>query len=49
MYQEFRPDRRLRPFVECGWVRSAAATTRVLPDGCVDLFVWAAQWWSSPP
>lgn len=37
VYREFRPDRRLRPFVECGWVRSgvmkrvrrAAAMTRI--------------------
>lgn len=41
MYQEFRPDRRLLPFVECGWVRSHLAdhSIHVLPDGCVDLFV----------
>jgi hypothetical protein len=41
LYQEFRPDRRLAPLVECGWVRSGSATRslRVMPDGCVDLFV----------
>jgi methylphosphotriester-DNA--protein-cysteine methyltransferase len=41
LYQEYRPDRRLAPLVECGWVRSASATRfiRVMPDGCVDLFV----------
>lgn len=41
MYQEFRPEQRLLPFVECGWALSAPTDrpTRVLPDGCVDLFV----------
>ncbi|UVO13685.1 AraC family transcriptional regulator [Mycobacterium sp. SVM_VP21] len=41
MYQEFRPEQRLREFVECGWVLPAPSdrATRVLPDGCVDLFV----------
>jgi AraC-like DNA-binding protein len=41
MYQEFRPDQRLGLLVECGWVRSAspARSLRVMPDGCVDLFV----------
>jgi AraC-like DNA-binding protein len=41
MYAEYRPDRRLAPLVECGWVRSssAAGPLRVMPDGCVDLFV----------
>jgi AraC-like DNA-binding protein len=41
MYQEFRPDRRLAPLVECGWARSGSATRslRVMPDGCADLFV----------
>lgn len=41
MYEEFRPDPRLLPFVECGWSRSGPGTSsaRVLPDGCVDLFV----------
>src|SRR5580692_1934823 len=41
MYQEFRPDRRLAPWVECAWTRSGSATRslRVMPDGCVDLFV----------
>jgi AraC-like DNA-binding protein len=41
MYREFRPDRRLAPWVECGWTRSGSATRslRVMPDGCVDLFV----------
>jgi hypothetical protein len=41
MYQEFRPNPRLAPLVECGWARSgsAARPLRVLPDGCVDLFV----------
>ena len=43
MYREFRPDQRLAPFVECGWLRSGAATPsiRVIPDGCVDFFVTA--------
>jgi hypothetical protein len=43
VYREFRPDRRLRRFVECGWVRSTstAPSIRVMPDGCVDLFVSA--------
>jgi AraC-like DNA-binding protein len=41
MYQEFRPNRRVAPLVECGWARSgsAARPLRVLPDGCADLFV----------
>jgi AraC-like DNA-binding protein len=41
LYREYRPDRRLAPLVECGWARSASATgfIRVIPDGCVDLFV----------
>jgi AraC-like DNA-binding protein len=41
MYEEFRPDRRLAPLVECGWVRSGSPTRslRVMPDGCADLFV----------
>jgi AraC-like DNA-binding protein len=41
LYQKYRPDRRLAPLVECGWARSASATgfIRVIPDGCVDLFV----------
>ncbi|MGA9678967.1 MAG: helix-turn-helix domain-containing protein [Mycobacterium sp.] len=41
VYQEYRPDRRLAPLVECGWARSAPAAGffRVIPDGCVDLFV----------
>jgi AraC-like DNA-binding protein len=41
MYREFRPDPRLAPFVECGWVRSGTATPsiRVMPDGCADVFV----------
>jgi len=41
VYREFRPDRRLEPFVECGWLRSGPATRsiRVMPDGCVDVFV----------
>lgn len=43
MYREFRPDPKLRPFVECGWLRSGSATPsiRVMPDGCVDVFVTA--------
>src|SRR6201996_8799669 len=43
VYREFRPDQRLRPFVECGWLRSGSATPaiRVMPDGCVDVFVTA--------
>jgi AraC-like DNA-binding protein len=41
MYREFPPDRRLRPFVECGWLRPGPATPsiRVMPDGCMDVFV----------
>jgi AraC-like DNA-binding protein len=41
MYREFRPARRLVPFVECGWLRSGSAGSRVrvIPDGCVDVFV----------
>ena len=43
MYREFRPDQRLAPFVECGWLRSGSTTPsiRVMPDGCVDFFVTA--------
>jgi AraC-like DNA-binding protein len=43
MYREFRPDPRLAPFVECGWLRSGSATPsiRVMPDGCADVFVTA--------
>lgn len=43
LYQEYRPDRGLAPFVDCGWVRQGSATRsiRVMPDGCVDLFVTA--------
>ena len=43
VYREFSPDRRLRPFVECGWLRSGLATPsiRVMPDGCMDVFVTA--------
>jgi AraC-like DNA-binding protein len=41
VYREFRPDHSLRFFVECGWLRSGSATPsiRVMPDGCVDVFV----------
>ncbi len=41
MYQEYRPNPRLAPLVECGWARSGSATRplRVMPDGCVDVFV----------
>ncbi len=41
MYEEYRHARQLAPLVECGWARSAPATgfIRVIPDGCVDLFV----------
>jgi AraC-like DNA-binding protein len=41
LYQEYRPDRRLASFVECGWTRAASSSgsIRVIPDGCVDLFV----------
>jgi AraC-like DNA-binding protein len=43
VYREFRPDQRLQPFVECGWLRSGSATPsiRVMPDGCADVFVTA--------
>ena len=41
LYQEFHPDKRLAPVVECAWVRSGSPTRslRVMPDGCADLFV----------
>lgn len=42
VYREFRPDQRLQPFVECGWLRSGLTPSiRVMPDGCVDVFVTA--------
>ena len=43
VYREVRPDERLRPFVECGWLRSgsSALSIRVMPDGCVDVFMTA--------
>jgi AraC-like DNA-binding protein len=43
MYREFRPDQRLGSFVECGWLQSGATTAsiRVMPDGCVDIFITA--------
>jgi AraC-like DNA-binding protein len=43
VYLEYPPVRALAPFVECGWVRSTATgdSLRVMPDGCVDLFVTA--------
>jgi AraC-like DNA-binding protein len=44
VYLEYLPVRTLAPFVECGWVRSsspAGDSLRVMPDGCVDLFVTA--------
>jgi AraC-like DNA-binding protein len=43
VYLEYPPGRELASFVECGWVRSGAAggSLRVMPDGCVDLFVTA--------
>jgi AraC-like DNA-binding protein len=43
VYREFRPHHRLVPYVECGWLRSGSATAsiRVIPDGCVDVFVTA--------
>jgi AraC-like DNA-binding protein len=43
VYLEYRPVRPLAPFVDCGWVRSNAVggSLRVMPDGCVDLFVTA--------
>lgn len=33
----------VRPYVDCGWVRSntAGGSLRVMPDGCVDVFVTA--------
>jgi AraC-like DNA-binding protein len=42
-YLEYPPGRGLAPFVECGWVRASGAggSLRVMPDGCVDLFVTA--------
>ena len=42
VYREFRADHRLVPFVECGWLRSATPSIRVMPDGCADVFVTAA-------
>ena len=45
VYVEFQPVRALAPFVECGWVRSNAppgGALRVMPDGCVDLFLTSA-------
>jgi AraC-like DNA-binding protein len=41
VYAEYPPVRALAPFVECSWIRSntAAGSLRVMPDGCVDLFV----------
>jgi AraC-like DNA-binding protein len=43
VYREFRPDPKLAPFVECGWLRSGSAnpSIRVMPDGCADIFVTA--------
>jgi AraC-like DNA-binding protein len=43
-YVEFPPVLALAPFVECGWVRSSAVadSLRVMPDGCVDLYVTSA-------
>lgn len=42
-YLECRPLGALAPYVDCGWVRSntAGGALRVMPDGCVDLFVTA--------
>jgi AraC-like DNA-binding protein len=41
VYFEYRPARALAPYVDCGWVRSnsAGAPLRVMPDGCVDVYV----------
>jgi hypothetical protein len=37
-YEEIRPRRELRPFVECFWTMGGSAEGhRVLPDGCVDI------------
>jgi AraC-like DNA-binding protein len=43
MYREYQPVPALAPFVDCGWVRSnaGAGSLRVMPDGCVDVFVTA--------
>lgn len=43
MYLEYSPAAALAPYVDCGWVRSnaAAGSLRVMPDGCVDVFVTA--------
>lgn len=40
-YLECRPADALAPYVDCGWVRSniAGGSLRVMPDGCVDVFV----------
>jgi AraC-like DNA-binding protein len=41
MYREIAPNPQLQPFVECFWTSrtegGAVSSTRVLPDGCVDL------------
>lgn len=43
VYRECRPHMKLTPFVECGWLRRGSSTRsiRVMPDGCVDVFVTA--------
>ena len=37
-YAEILPDKNLRPFIECYWVRSDDLSPQtVLPDGCIDI------------
>jgi hypothetical protein len=42
VYREFRPDPRLRPFVECGrlWSGLATPSIRVMPDGCKQVHIF---------
>jgi AraC-like DNA-binding protein len=41
-YREFPPPPELRALVACLWQNDADRTTRIVPDGCVDL-VWHAD------
>jgi AraC-like DNA-binding protein len=39
-YREFAPPHQLRAYVECGWTsEETGRPVRVLPDGCMDLYV----------
>lgn len=43
-YREFEPPPGIAPWVECTWARTVAETatpSTVLPDGCLDIVVWA--------